>query len=270
MPRALVVIATYNQRPSLRLALRGFLRQTTSDFHLCVADDGSSDGTAACIEELRPVFMAGGIGLGHVWHADEGFRKCRILNEAIRQSPVTPLVIFTDGDCLPPAAFVEKHLAVHEPMSLHVGGAWRLTQDQGRGIDEACVEAGRFEGLRNEASRRDIARKRRKSGWGTRLGRRHRPKILGLNFALDRRLLEALNGFDERFESWGLGEDSDIRDRAMRLRPKPRVKVLYGTNDVIHLWHPTNRSALLAESRRYAVTARPIRCVEGLSGPEGD
>jgi len=265
MPRALVVLATYNQRPSVDLALRGFVRQTMTDFHLCVADDGSGDGTEGCVEAWKPAFAERGIGLGHVWHADEGFRKCRILNASIRRSPVTPLVIFTDGDCVPPAAFVEKHVAVHEPMSLHVGGAWRLTEEQSRGLDEEAVDAGTFEGLRNEASRRDIARKRRQSIWGTRLGRRHRPKILGLNFALDRGLLEALNGFDERFETRGVGEDSDIRDRAMRLRPKPGVKVLYGTNDVIHLWHPRTRGALLEASRRYAATERPIRCIEGLS-----
>ena len=81
--------------------------------------------------------------------------------------------------------------------------------------------------------------------------------------ALDRDLFERLNGFDERFESWGLGEDSDLRDRAMRLRPKPRVKVLYTRNDVYHLWHPIGVNQR-AESERYYRTERPIRCERGL------
>ena len=41
-----------------------------------------------------------------------------------------------------------------------------------------------------------------------------------LNFAMDRGLFEALNGFDERFVGWGY-EDSDLRDRAMRLGRVP-------------------------------------------------
>ena len=73
--------------------------------------------------------------------------------------------------------------------------------------------------------------------------------VKALNMAIDRALFEALNGFDERFESWGVGEDSDLRDRAMRLRPRPRVKVLYGVNDVFHLWHP--RSGRRDQSQIY-------------------
>ena len=45
VPTAHVVLATYNQRRFLGRTLRGYLRQTTGDFHLTLADDGSSDGT---------------------------------------------------------------------------------------------------------------------------------------------------------------------------------------------------------------------------------
>jgi glycosyltransferase involved in cell wall biosynthesis len=264
MPAAHVILATYNQERFLPRVLRGYLRQTTTDFHLSVADDGSSDGTAVIVQDLVPAFAARGIGLSHVHHEDRGFRKCRILNEAVRRGPAARLLVFSDGDCIPPAAFVERHRAAHEPRSLHVGGAWRLTQAQCTALDEAGVEAGAYESLRTQRSARDLRKKRRQSIWGTRLGRRHRPKILGLNFALDRALFEALNGFDERFTTWGLGEDTDVRDRAMRLRPKPRVKVLYGSNDVFHLWHPENPSERRHESRAYYERARPIRCERGL------
>ena len=83
--------------------------------------------------------------------------------------------------------------------------------------------------------------------------------------AWSRDLLEALNGFDERFTTWGLGEDSDLRDRAMRLRPRPHVAVMYGVNDVVHLWHPPAPGGRAA-SRAYYETSRPIRCELGLEG----
>ncbi len=264
MPAAHVILATYNQRRFLERVLAGYLRQTRTDFHLTLADDGSSDGTDALVAARADAFSERGIGFSHVWHEDAGFRKCRILNEAVRRGPQAGLLVFSDGDCIPSARFVERHLAAHAPMSFHVGGAWRLTQEQSDAIDAAGVHAGSYEGLRTEASSRDIRKKRRQSIWGTRFGRRNRPKILGLNFAMDRDLFEALNGFDERFESWGIGEDTDMRDRAMRLRPKPKVKVLYGTNDVFHLWHTPSRGAKRETSRAYHRTERPIRAIHGL------
>jgi GT2 family glycosyltransferase len=265
-PRALVVVATYEQLPHLRRALRGYLRQTWGDFALAVADDGSGPDTAAYLEEIAPAFMERGIPFQHVRQADEGFRKCRILNEAVREGPSAPLLVFSDGDCIPPARFVQRHLEAHESLSFHVGGAWRLTQAQTEALTEAAVDAGAYETLRPDASRKDLRKKRRQSLWGTLIRRRHRPKVLGLNMAIDRALFEALNGFDERFESWGLGEDTDLRDRAMRHRPRPRVKVLYGKNDVFHLWHPVGPGRR-SEGLPYYRTKRPVRCERGLAKP---
>ena len=79
-----VVLTAYNQLPFLRRVLPGYLRQSTTDFALTVADDGSSDGTDAYLEEMAPAFAERGIGFDHVWRPDEGWRKCHILNEAVR------------------------------------------------------------------------------------------------------------------------------------------------------------------------------------------
>ena len=261
-PRAVVVVTTYNHLPLLRRALRGYLRQTSKDFHLTVADDGSREDTAAYLKEMAPLFEARGIGFQHVWHEDLGFRKTRILNDAVRQSPAARLLIFSDGDCIPPAHFVARHLEAHEAMSFHVAGAFRLNRETSESISEADVDAGRYEGRGRAKNYRELRKKARQSRWGTLVGRRNRPKILGLNMAFDRALLEALNGFDEAFEDWGVGEDSDMRDRAMRLRPKPRLKVLYTKADVYHLWHPDSKN--LSASRRRRALDRPVRCVQGL------
>lgn len=265
--RARVIVAAYNQVPALRRALRGYLRQTVRDFTLVVADDGSGPETAAVLEEFRTLCAERGLDLEHVWHEDRGFRKCHILNEAVRQGRGEPLLIFSDGDCIPPAHFVERHLAAHEARSLHVAGAFRLPREVSAAITEADVDAGRFEGLGTPENHRELRIKRRKSTWGTRLRRRNRPKMLGLNMAFDRDLLVAINGFDERFDKGvGLGEDSDVCDRAMRLRPRPRVKNLYLRNDVYHLWHPPSPGQR-ENNRAYYDTKRPARCEVGLTRP---
>lgn len=265
MPRAaLVVVAAYNQAAYLRRALRGYLRQTNHNFAMVIADDGSSDETRPVLEGIRSELDAIGVPLAHVWQEDQGFRKTRILNEAVRQSEGEPLIIFSDGDCVPPADFVAKHIAAHEPWSFHVGGAYRLTQAVSGGLREADIDAGAYEGLGTEADRRDLRKRRRKSRWGVMLRRKNRPKILGLNFAIDRGLFESLNGFDEVFQSWGVGEDSDLRDRAMRHEPRPRVKNMYLDNDVYHLWHPVGAGGGRKQQWEYYKSARPVRCVRGL------
>ena len=262
-PRALVVVSTYNQ-PSLGLCLRGYLRQTTRDFEIVVADDGSRPEFVAVTRAFAEgPARAAGLRVRHVWHEDVGFRKTACVNKALRLAPEPPLVVFTDGDCVPPARFVERHLAAHAPRSFHVAGCVRWSQEVSARLTEALVDDGTFEGWITDRDRKDLAHRAWKSRWGMLLRRKNRPKVLGLNMALDRALLDELNGMDERFEGWGL-EDDDLRDRVMRARPKARVRVLYGKNDVFHLWHPVAGTPKASPNLAYYRTARPVRCVQGL------
>ena len=73
-----------------------------------------------------------------------------------------------------------------------------------------------------------------------------------------------INGFDERFTAVTVGEDTDLRDRAMRLRPRPRVKNLYLKTWVYHLWAPRPAHDRRHPNRAYYETARPVYCEKGL------
>jgi predicted glycosyltransferase involved in capsule biosynthesis len=247
------------------MALRGYLRQSCFDFKLIVADDGSRSDVRDWIQQFSGEAETMGIEVEHVWHEDHGFRKTIIINEAVRQSGDTPLLIFADGDCIPPSHFVEKHLEAHEASSFQVGGVYRLSQEVSEQISERDIDAGNYEKLVTEEHRNDMKRRWKKSYWGTLLRLKNRPKIFGGNFGMDRQLYENLNGYDERFTGWGL-EDSDLRDRAMRLRPRPIVKNLYGSNDVFHLWHPENDSIKRRQlpTWGYYQQRRPVRCETGL------
>lgn len=52
MPRVSVIVPTYNRERTLAAALTSVLAQTYQDFEVVVADDGSTDGTAAFLESL--------------------------------------------------------------------------------------------------------------------------------------------------------------------------------------------------------------------------
>lgn len=262
MPRrARVIVTTYERLHLLRLALRGWARQTVSDFALTVADDGSGPDTTAFVAAFA---RTAPFPVDHVWWENRGFRRAGILNESVRRSQGEPLLVFTDGDCVPPARFLERHLAAHAPRSFAVGGAVKLDRATSERLREADVDAGRVEAIRPLGERFDLWRKGWKSRVGVALHLPRRPKVVGLNIGVDRRLFEEVNGYDEAFVGYGL-EDSDLRDRVMATRPRPTVRVLYGRNDTVHLWHPPAATAGQKVNLTYYQSARPVRCARGLA-----
>jgi len=113
-----VVISTYNNPQSLRKVLWGYQAQRFRNFEIIVADDGSTQETAAMLAE----FESTGLDITHLWQADKGFRKNRILNKSILAAR-SPYCIFTDGDCVPRADFVEAHVRFRRPGSFLVAGS---------------------------------------------------------------------------------------------------------------------------------------------------
>src|SRR5690554_3276287 len=110
-----VVITTYNSPLWLGKVLTGYECQSFKSFRVIIADDGSTDET----KELIDTFKARGIlTIDHVWHEDDGFRKCQILNKAISETECDYL-IFTDGDCIPEPDFINgfvENLTLSEPV----------------------------------------------------------------------------------------------------------------------------------------------------------
>ena len=134
-----VIFSTYNQPEWLRKTLLGFAAQDRHDFEVVVADDGSRDETRELLEGLRPSLP---FQLQHVWQADEGFQKCRILNKAIRASR-SDYLLFTDGDCIPRRDFVSSHLRLREPGRFLSGGYFKLPMSISKAISADDIAAGR-------------------------------------------------------------------------------------------------------------------------------
>ena len=118
-----LIISTYNNPVSLDLVLYSLAHQTSKDFKLCVADDGSSAQTTEVIEKWYSKFEKG--RLRHVWQEDKGFRKNKILNAAIKSSS-SDYLIFIDGDCIASRGFIENHLNRRKKNSYLSGGMVRM------------------------------------------------------------------------------------------------------------------------------------------------
>jgi len=120
-----VIFTTYNSPAWLEKVLWGFSCQDDQNFEIIIADDGSTEETANLIREFSATSK---IPIKHVWQADDGFQKCRIMNKALQEAK-GDYVIFTDGDCIPRKDFVAEHRKNAEPGYFLSGGYFKLPMD---------------------------------------------------------------------------------------------------------------------------------------------
>lgn len=230
-PKASIIISVYNRFDFLQLVLAGLETQREQDFEVIVSDDGSSE---AFVQQLAALMQASPLRLRHNWHADDGFRKNRILNSSIRLAQGKQL-IFLDGDCIPHPAFVAEHLAYGGPGRCLAGRRIDISDRLTRYLTPQRVRAGMLQNpatvlgqladflarrtfhfmnglyVTNPLLRRYFNRKER--------------GLLGANFSVMKADLEAINGFDERYSAPTFGEDSDVEFR-LRLNGVKVIPVL--------------------------------------------
>ena len=136
--RVSVVLSTYNAPDWLEKSLIGYESQSHSDFSVVVADDGSTEETKQLIEKFQ---RDSKLKIQHVWHEDDGFRKCEIMNRAIVASDADYL-IFSDGDCIPRRDFVESHVVAASPGRFLSGGYYKLPMGLSKHIQRSHIESG--------------------------------------------------------------------------------------------------------------------------------
>lgn len=210
-----IVINTYNNPGHLERSLAAYVRQTYRNFELVIADDGSKDDTRDIIRRFR---ATSGLSVRHLWHEDNGFRRSRIVNKCIVAAK-GEYIICTDGDMLPRRDWIEAHLRHSRPNRFLGGGDYRLNKEPTDAITVADVLSGdawnvawlRQRGL--EVNKKII--KLTIKGWRARLldALNISPaRWTGSNASTYREYLLKVNGFDERFTSWGK-EDHELAVR---------------------------------------------------------
>jgi len=254
-----LVISTYNHVRPLELCLAGFRQQSTQPMEIIIADDGSDSPTRDLITRLSLSFP---FPVHHLWHEDKGFRKNIILNRTLAAAKGDYLVL-TDADCIPHPQFLEDHASLAER------GFWV----QGRRSYLSPATSNALQpGPALPSLRLFLAGQLSGAAKGFRfplpLIRRNTAQrgIIGCNMAMWRNDLLAVNGWDEEYEGWGLGEDSDIGSRLYHLA-RPR-KFVYGRAILYHLHHPIlNRDHLPKSKARLEETlqTKKVRCIKGVN-----
>jgi glycosyltransferase involved in cell wall biosynthesis len=251
---ASVIFTTYNHPKWLEKTLLGFSVQSYRDFEIIVADDGSDDATREVVESIQREID---LPVKHLWQADDGFQKCRIMNKAIIAARGEYL-IFTDGDCIPHPDFVRNHVELSAPNTLLSGGYFKLPIEVSRSITREDIIEG-------NATR---------PGWLLRHGVPFTPKLAklisnrlwgGLLDALTptratwnghsastwKSLAVATNGFDERMQ-YG-GQDREFGERLVNMGVRTR-QVRYRCS-CVHLDHGRGYARPESIARNRAIRA---------------
>jgi glycosyltransferase involved in cell wall biosynthesis len=214
--KASVIIPVYNAVRHLELVLAGFRRQTFTQFELIVADDGSGPEMKQFVDGFA---ARSSFAVKYVFQPDEGFRKSRILNAAIRIAS-TDYLVFSDGDCIPHRRFLEAHWAHRKPRAILLGRRVNLGERISSQLSPEGVAAGMLEqmplrmlvgAMTGDGSHWDEGIYLR-SVWMRRLISRKEPYMLGSTYSLEKSLVEEINGFNEEFVGYG-GEDIEFEYR---------------------------------------------------------
>ncbi len=266
-----VIVPVYNAVRWLELVLTGYCRQSFQDFTLFIADDGSGPEVGALVKTFSG---RAPYAIQYVRQPDEGFRRSRILNEAVRACSASYL-IFADADCIPHTNFVAAHRGRVQSRTVLCGRRVLLSKPASDRLTPDVILAGKLErytparliaALLGGGGHWDeglLLRNRTMHGWVN----YKKPTLMGCNFSMEKSLLEEVNGFNEDFIGYG-GEDTELECRLRRAGARFRwirhLAIQY------HLYHPMRagnqaNTAVLEETLASGQTA----CAHGLRRTSG-
>lgn len=238
-PLASIIMTTYNAPKHLELALAGLQMQTERDFELHIADDGSTSETSEIVEQFME---RASFPVVYSWQQDLGYRKTKILNEAIRKAKAD-YFIFVDGDCVCHKDFIRNHLKYRQKGFYLAGRRVELGPKFSAHLTPDMVLRGALNrinlSLMLSCARKDSEYLHRSIAVYNPTLRRYLKMekvddLKGCNFSVDRESLFKVNGFDEDFEGYAR-EDTDLELRLQYLGLK--IKSLKGLAIQYHVWH---------------------------------
>lgn len=264
-----LIATTYNQPQDLELYLSTVAAQTTQEFEVVVADDGSGEATRRVVDKFANGPLKG--RFIHAWHSDDGYRKGKILNEAIRRAQ-GEWIVFTDSDLLLHPRFIADHVSRASAQGLFMGRRVELGPRVSDWVRKHVDRLGSPEfyarvvmsDWRGETRNANRSFRIASEGLAHFLKYDQVPDLLGSNFSIHRSLLERLNGFDEAREHYW-GEDGDLFVRARNAGADISGRKSFAVQ--WHLWHERRSPPPKAEEdyqRRVREDFTTVSCERGL------
>jgi len=237
-PEIAVAVTTYQKPWHLRRALASIAAQQGIDgkLEVVVTDDGSTDETAAIVEQFRRCMP---FPVAFTTHPHSIFQPARSRNEGA-QATTAPYLLYVDGDCVLPPDHVAKHLAGRKPNRAMLGDCYRVEQELSATLSEEGAARGDYLRWDLPDEQRRLDKKHRKMRLYSFMRHPTKPRLISNNVGLWRSDLERVNGFDENFRGWGQ-EDDDLGYRLKRAGV--RLASILGATRAFHLWHPRDPTA---------------------------
>lgn len=229
-----LIISTYNKPEYLFHCLKSIAELKEFPDEIIVADDGSGKETSELIERFRTQLS---VPLIHVWQEDKGFRLSRSRNNGIIKSSGDYL-IFIDDDIVLHPTFISDHRRFAKSNFLYCGSRVRLDAEK----TAKTMVNSRYKfsiwapGLKSRGNAIRIPLLHKiitGSGYTYK-------RLRGCHMAFWKKDLIRINGFDERYKSWGR-EDSDLVMRLMHFGVK-RVNLKWAAI-CYHLHHPIKQTS---------------------------
>lgn len=256
-PSIRLFITVYKNTRFLKKVLDSVAIQTYKHFKVSILEDGCSDEMADFIKSCKYDFQ-----IEHFTQEDIGFRKNKILNVGIRNAD-EELFVFIDGDCILHPTYLKTYAKRFDEN--YVLFAKRTDLDKKTSdklLNSVRIVPSKIEMILNGSTRvEDSIRLPFKPIFET-----TNPRLLGCNMAIPRKVMLAINGFDEDYEITGYGEDCDIEWRILKAGFK--FKNLKFHNVQFHLYHERHeREEQTAQSRaiyHQKIKDGLIKCKNGL------
>lgn len=222
-PDLSIIISTYNAEAWLEKVLWSYEAQSFKNFEIVIADDGSKKPTFDLIKKMQALVH---FPIQHVWHEDNGFQKCIILNEALKVCK-SDYVLMSDGDCMARQDFVQVHVDQREPGYFLSGGYYKLPMSISNDItkddilNQDCFKIDWLleKGLKKTFKNNKLTAKGFKQKMLNALTT-STPSWNGHNASGWKNDILLANGFDERMQ-YG-GEDRELGERLVNSGIKPK------------------------------------------------
>ncbi|WP_038175387.1 glycosyltransferase [Vibrio pacinii] len=239
MFEASVIVSYYNNIHALTCIIKA-LENQQENFEVIIADDGSRQ---EIVEQVNALIDKSSLSIKHIWQKDNGFRKTRILNKAVKQA-TSPYFIFIDGDCIPQKHFVYDHLAnkAHGVIlnGRRVDMAAEYKVNLYNSAKPECFFSQHSLGILVKylfGKGKNIEKGIRITNESILKFLNRKPKgIVGCNFSLHKEDFIAVNGFDNRYDVPCVGEDTDIEYRLVNTGKQ--IKNVFHQAVVLHILHP--------------------------------
>lgn len=210
-----LIVTIYDKYDYLYCVLKSLSLQTYKIFEVIIAEDCEKKEMLEKIEQWKKNFS---FIIKHVSQEDIGFRKNMILNKALKVCNGKNIIVI-DGDCLLHKKFIENYKKYFDQgYDVIFGRRCELSQNLTQKIlkkqgnyrikvfdlifpySKAWTEAIYFPFLFNLKKRK--------------------LRLLGSNMGFTKEIIFKINGFNEDYIGAGVGEDSDLQWRFLKVNAK--------------------------------------------------